>query len=129
MKKIIITMFMLAGIVSLRAQAPAHISFQKISFEEAKKQAKETGKLIFLDGYTSWCAPCKWMEGNVFNQKEVADFYNTNFINTKYDCEVGEGIDLAKKIWYSQLSHVFVFRCRRNLSLSYAISDGGTGFF
>ncbi|QBQ40391.1 thioredoxin family protein [Sphingobacterium psychroaquaticum] len=97
MKKIIITMFMLAGIVSLRAQAPAHISFQKISFEEAKKQAKETGKLIFLDGYTSWCAPCKWMEGNVFNQKEVADFYNTNFINTKYDCEVGEGIDLAKK--------------------------------
>lgn len=71
--------------------------FKKISFEEAKKQAKETGKLIFLDGYTSWCAPCKWMEGNVFNQKEVADFYNTNFINTKYDCEVGEGIDLAKK--------------------------------
>lgn len=95
LKKIITTFMLFTGIVSLQAQD--HIAFQKISFEEAKEQAKNENKLIFLDGYTSWCAPCKWMEGNVFNQKEVADFFNTNFINTKFDCEVGEGISIAKK--------------------------------
>ncbi|WP_164108706.1 MULTISPECIES: thioredoxin family protein [Sphingobacterium] len=95
MKKLIVSLVLLIGISGLHAQD--HIAFQKFSFSEAKAKAKKENKLIFLDGYTSWCAPCKWMEGNVFNQKEVADFYNSNFINTKFDCEVGEGIDIAKK--------------------------------
>ncbi len=95
MKNIITAFVLFMGVTSLQAQE--HIDFQKISFTEAKSKAKAEDKLIFLDGYTSWCAPCKWMEGNVFNQKEVADFYNTNFINTKFDCEVGEGIEIAKK--------------------------------
>ncbi|MFD2553519.1 thioredoxin family protein [Sphingobacterium tabacisoli] len=95
MNRIITAFVLFMGMTSLQAQE--HVDFQKISFTEAKSKAKAEDKLIFLDGYTSWCAPCKWMEGNVFNQKEVADFYNTNFINTKFDCEVGEGIDIAKK--------------------------------
>lgn len=95
MKKIITALVLFIGTTALQAQN--HIDFQKITFAEAKTKAKAESKLIFLDGYTSWCAPCKWMEGNVFNQKEIADFYNSNFINTKFDCEVGEGIDIAKK--------------------------------
>ncbi|RKO72352.1 DUF255 domain-containing protein [Sphingobacterium puteale] len=94
MKKIITALLLFVGILSLHAQD--HIAFQKISFEDAKKQAKETGKLIFLDGYTSWCVPCKWMEGNVFNQSQVVQYFNTKFINVKFDCEAGEGIAIAK---------------------------------
>jgi len=73
-----------------------HIDFQKINFAQAKEKAAQDNKLIFLDGYTTWCAPCKWMESNVFNKKEVADCYNSKFINIKVDCEAGEGIDIAK---------------------------------
>lgn len=48
MKKIIITMFMLAGIVSLRAQAPAHISFQKKSvLRKLKSRLRKRGNLSF----------------------------------------------------------------------------------
>lgn len=94
-KKILTNILLFVAVSSIHAQD--HIAFQTISFSEAKAKAKAENKLIFLDGYTSWCAPCKWMEGNVFNQKEVADFYNSNFINTKFDCEKGEGIDIAKK--------------------------------
>lgn len=95
MKSIVLSVLLLASCVFVKAQEA--IDFQKISFSEAKAKAKESGKLIFLDGYTSWCAPCKWMEGNVFNQASVAQFYNSNFINTKFDCEVGEGITIAKE--------------------------------
>ncbi|MDR2283898.1 MAG: thioredoxin domain-containing protein [Sphingobacterium sp.] len=95
MKKYTIVLMLFLCITSLQAQD--HIVFQQMSFDEAKTKAKSENKLIFLDGYTSWCAPCKWMEGNVFNQKEVAGLFNTNFINTKFDCEVGEGIEIAKK--------------------------------
>ncbi len=79
------------------AQAQKAIHFEKSTFAELKAKAKLENKLIFLDGYTSWCAPCKWMEGNTFLDPAVADFYNANFINTKFDCEVGEGIEIAKK--------------------------------
>ncbi|AIM37146.1 hypothetical protein KO02_10935 [Sphingobacterium sp. ML3W] len=95
MKKTIITLFALAQSAIIYAQD--HIQFQKLTFEQAKEKALQENKLIFLDGYTSWCAPCKWMEGNVFNQASVANYFNTNFINTKFDCEVGEGITIAKE--------------------------------
>jgi len=36
------------------------------------------------------------MEGNVFSQPEVARYFNSRFINTKFDCEIGEGVDIAK---------------------------------
>ena len=77
-------------------QAQEAIQFKNITLAQAKVEAKASGKLIFLDGYTSWCAPCKWMESNVFNQVAVAQFYNSNFINTKFDCEIGEGVEIAK---------------------------------
>lgn len=77
--------------------------FGQMKFTEAKKfsdvlaQAQKENKIIFIDAYASWCGPCKLMAKNIFPQPEVGDFYNANFINTKYDMEKGEGIALAKK--------------------------------
>src|SRR5690606_41559119 len=82
---------------SLSVHAQQEIQFDRISFEEAKVKARESNKLIFFDAYTSWCAPCKWMENNVFNRVEIATFYNDHFINTKFDCEAGEGISLERQ--------------------------------
>mgnify|MGYP000857323607 CR=1 FL=1 len=57
------------------------IIFAELSFEEALKQAKRENKLVFIDAYTDNCQPCIMMERNVFTLDEVAQFYNTNFIN------------------------------------------------
>lgn len=73
------------------------IQFTSISFEEALKLAKKEKKNIFLDAYASWCGPCKMLKKNVFTQKEVGDFYNSNFINMAIDMEQGEGPKLAQK--------------------------------
>ncbi|WP_316747288.1 thioredoxin family protein [Pedobacter gandavensis] len=70
---------------------------QTTTWAATTAKSAEEGKLIFVDCYTSWCAPCKWMDKNVFVDPAVADFFNTHFINAKIDMEKGEGIELRKK--------------------------------
>ncbi len=74
---------------------------QGIQFIEARtdsdltlvgKRADEENKLIFIDAYTEWCGPCKWMEKNIFTNDTVAKFYNENFICVRMDLEKGVGI-------------------------------------
>ncbi|MDO9185187.1 MAG: OmpA family protein [Bacteroidia bacterium] len=73
------------------------IRFEKTKWKQVLEKAKKEKKIIFLDCYTSWCGPCKWMEKNVYNNDTVADFYNSSFICVKMDMEKDEGFDLAKK--------------------------------
>jgi thiol-disulfide isomerase/thioredoxin len=84
----------------LLAQAPqneAGIVFRNDAFAAVLKESARTGKLVFIDCYTSWCAPCKWMEKNVFVNDTAATYYNTTFINYKIDMEKGEGPELRKR--------------------------------
>lgn len=74
------------------------ISFEKMTLEKAKKQAKKDGKLIFIDCYTSWCGPCKRMAATTFQEDDVAKLFNKNFINLKIDIEKDEdGADVARR--------------------------------
>ncbi len=67
------------------------------SFSELKAMAKAQDKLLFMDCYTTWCGPCKQLAANIFTLAQIGDFYNTNFINCKFDMEKGEGIDIGKQ--------------------------------
>lgn len=61
------------------------------------EKAKKEKKIIFFDAYATWCGPCKQMDAQTYKDQAVADFYNANFINVKYDMEKGEGITLAQQ--------------------------------
>lgn len=61
------------------------------NWEEILKEAQKIDKPIFVDVYTEWCGPCKWMDQNVFNQKSVISFFETNFLSVKIDAEKGYG--------------------------------------
>lgn len=57
------------------------------SFDEALAQAREQGKKVFLDVYTTWCGPCIVMQETVFPLPEVGDYFNARFVNYKLDAE------------------------------------------
>ncbi len=67
------------------------------SWQAVLDQSKAEGKPIFVDVYTEWCGPCKWMDQNVFNESEVGEFMNREFINIKVDAEKGWGKIFVKQ--------------------------------
>lgn len=84
--------------VALSAQG---VQFETLNWQEALKKAHNEGKMIFLDGVTSWCGPCKMMAREVFPDSAVGAYFNRHFINLRYDMERGEGIDLSNRyaVW------------------------------
>jgi thiol-disulfide isomerase/thioredoxin len=72
------------------------ILFIEKPWAEILEQAKSSNKMIFLDAYTSWCGPCKWMAANMFTNDTIAGYYNSTFICAHFDMEKGEGLQLAK---------------------------------
>lgn len=95
MKNLITLLFVCALVISINAQDTG-IAFSHDNWETTLAKAKEQNKIIFVDAFTTWCGPCKWMDKNVFTQGEAGNFYNEHFINAKIDMEKGEGILFAK---------------------------------
>jgi len=72
------------------------IDFNVTSVDAALEKAKAENKNIFVDAYTTWCGPCKWMAINVFTDEKVGSYYNDKFVNLKIDMEKGEGPEYAQ---------------------------------
>lgn len=72
------------------------IRFFKGSWKKALAEAKQSGKLIFVNVYTDWGVPCQKMEREIFPQKQVGDKYNAHFINYRMNAERAEGESIRR---------------------------------
>lgn len=93
LRKLLLCSFVLLLCTSVRAQG---IEFFHGTWDEALVKAEAEDKLIFVDAYASWCGPCKAMAKNVFPVVEVGSYFNSNFINMKFDMEKEESIEFRK---------------------------------
>lgn len=83
-------------VFSLGLQAEK-IEFRDLTFDEGLAAAEKEGKPVFIDCFTDWCGPCKWMTANIFTDDKVAAYFNENYVCLKIDMEKGEGVDIAKR--------------------------------
>lgn len=88
---LIITLFF-----GLKAANADEVTFEKGTFNEILKKAKDQNKIVMIDFVTDWCIWCKHLDMRVYNNAEVVDYANKHQINWKTDAEK-EGKDLAKK--------------------------------
>lgn len=107
-KKLIL--FIAGLIFSAMAFAQGGVDFQHLTFDEALAKAKAEKKLVFVDCYTTWCGPCKYMTNEIFPQKAAGDFFNPRFVSVKFDMEKGEGIELKDKLGVRAFPSFFIIR-------------------
>ena len=84
-------------LVHMATFAQEGVNFEDLTFDEALAKAKAENKFVFVDCYTSWCGPCKYMAQAVFPQESMGDFFNPRFVSVKFDMERGEGKELNEK--------------------------------
>lgn len=104
MKKLIIVTALIVGLFfNSNAQTNNSTYFEKGSnWEQIVEKAKQQNKLIFVDTYTTWCAPCKMMDKEIFPQESVGAFLNENFINVKVQIDATKNDNEEVKSWYKQ---------------------------
>src|SRR6478752_6799571 len=96
-KRLFLTLFVFTlAVTNFKASAQG-IKFVH-NLDSALTLAKAQNKPIFIDFYTSWCAPCKVMTQDVFPQEKVGTYFNSQFINCKIQCDdKGIGVEIGKK--------------------------------
>jgi len=121
MKKLLIfTIFLLINTITY-AQEKKGIDFESgLNWSKIKEKAKKENKYIFVDGYTTWCAPCLVMASTIFTQANVGDFFNRNFINVKIQFDKSISDESEVKNWYNEA---------KNMKATYKISSYPTYLF
>jgi len=84
------------------------IAFSEESLPKLLERSKKENKPIFYMIYAEWCPHCNKMKKEVFNNAEVADFMNKNFICAWQDIEKEDG-DAIKKKFEVKSYPAFVF--------------------
>ncbi|RPD97522.1 DUF255 domain-containing protein [Aureibaculum marinum] len=85
MKKLILFAMLLIYSFNGIAQEKGQINW--ISIEEAIAAQDKEPRKIMMDMYATWCGPCKLLDKNTFQNKDVADYVNKNYYAVKFNAE------------------------------------------
>lgn len=88
--------------LSLLAQDKGVHFVHGLNWQQVQDKAKAEQKYIFMDCYTTWCGPCKYMSSQIFTQDKVGDVMNNNFVNIKVQMDSTEDDNDEVKSWYAE---------------------------
>ena len=84
-------------LLMMNGYAQHGVKFMEGNFQEALEIAKQQNKMLFVDVYTSWCGPCRWMSEEVLQTPEAAKYFDKYFVCFKIDAEKGDGMAFAEE--------------------------------
>ncbi|MFD2967999.1 thioredoxin family protein [Sphingobacterium bambusae] len=100
MKKLLFTLLIIPFLAVAQEKG---ISFEhQTNWDKVKAKAKAENKHIFVDCFTTWCGPCKYMSSTIFPQEKVGDFFNANFVNLKLQMDQTKEDSDDVKSWYQE---------------------------
>lgn len=66
-------------------------------FNQALRTAANEKKLLFIDFYTDWCAPCKKLDKWIFRNDSISSILANDFVLLRYNAEKDTTFNLTKK--------------------------------
>jgi len=66
--------------------------FHDVGFEQACKLAQKEGKVVMIDFYTTWCAPCKMLDRFTWNDESVRKWLRDQTVALKVNAEKERGL-------------------------------------
>lgn len=99
MKCVIVCSVLAIPMLCAEPEVESEVNFFGGSFEDALDQAEQVGLPIFMYLTIPNCAPCEYMETQVFTEATVGEFLNDRFVNFKLDAfdEDTNGPAIAKR--------------------------------
>ncbi len=103
MKKILV----LLTLLPLFTMAQTGMQFEhNTTWKTIQEKAKKENKYIFMDAFTTWCGPCKFMAANIFPLPEAGVFFNDKFINVKVQLDTTKKDNEEVKSWYADAHQI-----------------------
>ncbi len=90
------------------------VSFSRVELDKAIETAQNLDKPIFIDTYAPWCVPCKKMD-KVFREREVARFFNSHFVNVKFNMDLTKSLTVKNKYKVAFLPTLLILDKNGNL--------------
>src|ERR1017187_4471475 len=83
------------------------IRFEKyFTWQNILAKAKAENKYIFVDCFTTWCGPCKYMDKTIFPMEKVGDLFNKRFINLKLQLDTTKNDVEEIKMQYADAAFI-----------------------
>ncbi len=100
MKKLILMLFLIPTLLFAQSEG---VKFEHgLNWSQIKEKAAKENKFIFVDCFTTWCGPCKYMSSTIFPQAKVGDFFNAKFVNAKIQMDKTKNDNEDVKSWYEE---------------------------
>lgn len=77
-----------------------------LSWSAIQAKAKAEHKYIFVDCFTTWCGPCRFMTTTIFPLKESGDYFNDKFVSVAVQLDTTAKDAPAVRAWYADAHNI-----------------------
>ncbi len=89
---------LLAASLGAAPEEKTAVPFRPLTFDAACAAAKDEGKLVFIDFYTTWCEPCKRLDQLTWTDAGVGQLVGEKAVALKIDAEKEKDLAARYKI-------------------------------
>jgi thioredoxin-related protein len=94
-----------SGVAALGGYKGVHFE-NNLSWKAIQAKAKAGNKYIFMDCYTTWCGPCRYMAREIFPQDAAGSYFNDKFVSVAVQLDTTTHDEKHVRHWYEDAHNI-----------------------